>query len=438
VRPPRVWTPTPDTSLLRPTRTCVSRSPETCASCVSRLTRPPVFWFFEARNSPETAPLATWFNGGPGCSSLIGLFQENGPCQFYDGDNEPSLNNASWNEFANMIYIDSPVTTGFSYGNDPVNSSEDAAVYVWKFLQTFFKRFPKYQSRDFGLFTESYGGHYGPAFTYHIEQQNQGIANGNVTGQKINLVALGINNGLYDNGIQSKAYIEYSYNNKYKQLISKSQRDSLMQTYENQCKPLSAKCTTTKDTEQIAACSKASSVCQSTIMTPIQQSADFDVYDVRAGSNDPNPPNTFVSYLNRAEVQSKIGVDKHFATCSNEAYNKIGSTGDWARSFVPDLSSVVQAGVQVTIWAGDTDWICNYVGGYEAVQTVEFDQQSAFRSADVKPYKVDGVEKGLFKTAGKLSWLQVYEAGHEVPYYQPAAALQVFKQTLSKEALSNT
>lgn len=138
------------------------------------------FWFFESRNSPSTAPLAAWFNGGPGCSSMIGLFQvcsldsifedtvnlssqqENGPCQFYNGSSTPSLNPYSWNEYANMIYIDQPIGTGFSYGTDPVTSTVTAAPYVWALLQAFYANFPQYENRDFGLFTESYGGHYGP------------------------------------------------------------------------------------------------------------------------------------------------------------------------------------------------------------------------------------------------------------------------------------
>lgn len=113
------------------------------------------FWFFEARNSPTTAPLATWFNGGPGCSSMIGLFQENGPCHFVNGASTPSLNPYSFNTYANMLYVDQPIGTGFSYGTDDVTSTVTAAPYVWTLLQAFYAQFPQYESRNFGIFTES-------------------------------------------------------------------------------------------------------------------------------------------------------------------------------------------------------------------------------------------------------------------------------------------
>lgn len=79
---------------------------------------------------------------------------------------------------------------------------------------------------------------------------------------------------------------------------------------------------------------------------------------------------------------------------------------------------MVKSGINVIVWAGDADWICNWLGNYEVANAVDFPGQSKFTAKDLAPYTVNGVEKGTFKSVDNFSFLRVYEAGHEVPYYR--------------------
>jgi carboxypeptidase C (cathepsin A) len=74
--------------------------------------------------------------------------------------------------------------------------------------------------------------------------------------------------------------------------------------------------------------------------------------------------------------------------------------------------------MKVLLWAGDADWLCNWVGNLQVAEGVSFLQQGDFRARNFTPYMVNGTEKGSIKSVDNLTFLKVYAAGHDVPYWR--------------------
>lgn len=133
------------------------------------------FWFFPSENKPSSDPVVLWLHGGPGHSSLIGLFHENGPFQVIK-DKAVMRNYTRWTQNCSMLYIDNPVGAGYSFTDDSDGYSrtvQDAADNLYEALRQFFILFSTYERNKFVLSGQSYGGKYIPVLAKVIHQKNQ-------------------------------------------------------------------------------------------------------------------------------------------------------------------------------------------------------------------------------------------------------------------------
>ncbi|KAK0102566.1 hypothetical protein ONS95_006177 [Cadophora gregata] len=119
------------------------------------------FWFSPSTNPAAKKEIVIWLSGGPGCSSLSGVFQESGPFIWQPGTYKPIPNSYSWNKLTNVIYVDQPVGTGFSRGNITVRDEKDVANHFMGFWKNFVDTF-SIQGYKIFFGGESYAGQYVP------------------------------------------------------------------------------------------------------------------------------------------------------------------------------------------------------------------------------------------------------------------------------------
>ncbi|XP_055860880.1 venom serine carboxypeptidase-like [Biomphalaria glabrata] len=137
------------------------------------------FWLFPSFHKVNTSPLVIWLQGGPGRSSMEGLLWENGPLQIVDGQNlkvQCKARETSWTEAMSMLYIDSPVGTGFSYAENETAVKRIGQSQIAKdlsgFLHQFYILFPEFKSNDLYIGGEGYAAKYVISFAHRLHRNH--------------------------------------------------------------------------------------------------------------------------------------------------------------------------------------------------------------------------------------------------------------------------
>ncbi|RAL15905.1 carboxypeptidase C [Aspergillus homomorphus CBS 101889] len=447
------------------------------------------FWFFEARKDPGNAPLAIWLNGGPGGSSLMGLFEELGPCTVADDGTTTILNPWSWNNEVNLLFLDQPVQVGFSYDvptngtlvslengeaggiipgdfsteipesnftslvgtfasqklNQTADTTAHAAPALWQFLQTWFFEFPHYRPNDdrISLWAESYGGHYGPEFFRFILQQNERVAEGTAESgaRHLHLDTLGIVNGYIDSIVQGESFIHWGYNNTYGiEIFNQSTYEALLDHWRRPggCRDRLVHCQAAlKDRDAGTSpapnitelCAGIEQGCEGGAPQLYLNELNHSWYDIAHPKHDPFPGRSWLGYLTQESVLGALGVPVNFTAASPTVDRTFVDTVDLdLGGFLESIAYLLDSGVKVHMMYGDRDWTCNWVGGEAASLAVPYSRQADFAEAGYTPlFTAEGI-KGMTRQLGNYSFTRVFQAGHEVPSYQPLAAHDIFRR----------
>ncbi|KAL0709921.1 hypothetical protein Bca4012_016899 [Brassica carinata] len=263
-----------------------------------------------------------------------------------------SWNPYGWDKVSNVIYVDQPVGTGFSNMSDTSLLRHDETG-VSSDLYDFLQAFFKEHPQLWKNDFYITGESYDGHYIPALASRIRS-GNKNKEGIPINLKGLAIGNGMTNPEIQYGAYADYALEMK---LISQSIHESLNQVYVD---------------------------CQSSI---------------RICKN----------------VRKALGVGENkWELCRDNVHEAM--TEDWMINLEVNIPALVEDGINLLIYAGEYDFICNWLGNSRWVEQMNWSGQKEFGSAKTVPFLVDGKEAGF-----------VHDARHMVPMDQPKASLQMLK-----------
>ncbi|KAI9742699.1 MAG: hypothetical protein M1818_003840 [Claussenomyces sp. TS43310] len=395
------------------------------------------FAYFESRSKPEADPLVMWVNGGPGCSSMTGLFMELGPCTVDEGGDSARKNENSWINAANVFFLDQPIGVGFSYSSNSSFHGGQGGTFaasedIYAFMRLWYEAFPESRLLPFSIAGESYGGHYIPVFAEHIAAMNKVSS----PDEQIPLESVLIGNGIFSELKQATSSYDISCTNVtgIGPFLS-SAACSNMSKAVGRCEYLLEACHAYPDP---LVCDASSKYCGTEFYIPYVESG-LNFYDVSkpcVGYLCYPIMDSITKYLRTDRVRKALGVDAEapkFVGCSNKVGREFAVVNDYYIDTRPFVAALLDSGIRVLIYVGTYDWICNFVGNERVFGSLEWDGLPDFRSQQENNKKV--WSGGLWWESGLLRYARVNGAGHMVPWDKPKEALKMFTAWLNKQPL---
>ncbi|OAL03709.1 alpha/beta-hydrolase [Phaeosphaeriaceae sp. SRC1lsM3a] len=414
------------------------------------------FWYFESQDKPSEDPLLLWLTGGPGGSSMIGLFTEMGPCRVNDFGNGTIHNPYGWSKHANIIFVDQPAGVGFSYLDKDIPlpaTSFTAAEDMHHFLQLFTSDvFPDLRGREFHITGESYAGHYVPTLGAQVVSQNQLYPKR----PQVNLQSIFVGNGYVSPLDTAFGYWETlcTTNPGVDSPVFNKTRCDIMATNLPRCMDLAKVCYNHPDFE---ICQAANKICWNGVISHYDGESGgqggrnrFDITHPCETKDDICYKEAVMlnDYLNLPWVFEALAVPKtisNYSIVSEEIAYAFDLTADGAISTQPQVLYLLDSGIDVLFYQGNLDLACNTAGNLQWANSMAWKGQPAFVAQAKRPWKNKGKEVGWFKEiktetgSGRETTFAmgtIDGAGHLVPYNKPKEALAMVGKWLEKRSFA--
>jgi carboxypeptidase D len=395
------------------------------------------YWLFEPEGNydKDTVPLIIWLNGGPGCSSMDGLFLENGPFRLeMDEDENYQIKAAehSWHKSpAYTLYIDQPVGTGLSFTTSGHYPSNDELVNVdfYHFIQSFFQihsdKFVDQRVRNPLWFSgESHAGHYIPSMMNYILKQNDDLKDGDI---EIPLAGAAIGNGWTD-PVHQYAAAEAAYGHGIidrAQLTAMSAQERVCQQKLEKGQMIVSECFRLLDdvVRQSQGVKSEYKISQYDVRkTESTQHSDRDfppghkVVETFLGGwpmkDDPGKLSTDISVevLKAIHATSATAAGQRFQECTDPPYNALAHQD--GKGVVEDVIAVLEhaANVKLLFFNGVQDLICNHVGNEVMLEKLPWKHQDDWIKAERFAWRAESEQvsriSGYVKEFENLSFLK--------------------------------